>query len=62
LGPRALTEFLLELGAEQLIRTDLELRLERYASRLSPEVLRAAGADRIGTVVHLVAGDGERVR
>jgi hypothetical protein len=44
LGPRVLYEFLAELGSDRLIRTELELRVERYAA-LDPEILRATGGD-----------------
>ena len=44
LGSRVLCEFLVELGRQTLIRTDLELRVARYAA-LDPVVLRALAAD-----------------
>lgn len=57
LGPRALAEFLAELGAERLIRFRIEKKLERYAA-LDPAVLRALGADQLPhpqPPIHLVA-------
>ena len=54
LGPRVLGEILAELGGAHLIRFDIERRLEAYA-RLSPETLRALGADRFPSIpLHLV--------
>jgi hypothetical protein len=40
LGARVLAQYLVELGAERLIRSEIESKLERFA-RLSPETLRA---------------------
>jgi hypothetical protein len=45
LGPRAVYEFLVELGRERFIRTDLEQRARRWA-RISPAMLAATGGDR----------------
>jgi hypothetical protein len=45
LGPRALAAFLDELGAEHLIRTEIELKL-RWYSRLDADTVRAVGGDR----------------
>ena len=44
LGPRALLEFLLEIGRERLLRADLEVRLRRYAA-LDPGAVEALGGD-----------------
>jgi hypothetical protein len=46
LGPRVLLELLAELGRERLMRTVMEAKVSKYASRLDPDVLRALGADR----------------
>ena len=45
LGARALYEFLVELGRERLIRTDLETRARRW-TRLDCAMVDAAGGDR----------------
>jgi len=58
LGPRCLFEFLTALGADRLIRTDLELRVKRYLSRLDPVALSALGADRLAAPIHVVRLDG----
>jgi hypothetical protein len=54
LGARALYEFLVELGRERLIRTDLEARTRQWG-RLDRGILEAAGGDRLPTPpIHLV--------
>ncbi len=45
LGPRALDELLLEIGAEMSCLTAIETRLERYAG-LDRGVVAAVGGDR----------------
>ncbi len=50
-GPRALGEFLAEIGATRSCRTEIDRRLARYAN-LNPEILRALGG------VALVGPDG----
>lgn len=44
LGPRAVSEFLLEVGRERLITDLLERKLVKYG-RLDIEVLKAVGGD-----------------
>ena len=46
LGPRTLVAFLDELGAERLLRSEIEHKLRRYG-RVSPDMLSAVGADRL---------------
>jgi hypothetical protein len=46
LGARAVLEFLVELGRERLLRTDLEQRVRRWA-RLDRAMLEAAGGERV---------------
>jgi hypothetical protein len=48
LGPRVVGELLAELGAEFLIRTAIETKLERYAV-IDPAILSALGGDRFPT-------------
>jgi hypothetical protein len=45
LGPRPLYEMLVELGGQQLIRSEIEALIYKYAA-IDPAVLRAAGGDR----------------
>jgi hypothetical protein len=47
LGERATAEFVVEVAREYLIGTPLLAKLDRYLSRLSPELLAALGADRL---------------
>ena len=49
LGPRALAEFLGELGAERLLRSEIEAKLRRY-TRLDPDAVRALGADQFASM------------
>ena len=44
LGPRAYYQMLAELGAQRLIRTEIEALVRRY-SRINPAQLAAAGGD-----------------
>ena len=53
LGPRAIAEFLAELGAERLVRTEIEAKLRRYR-RATPAVARGVGADRFPAPVWTV--------
>jgi hypothetical protein len=46
-GPRVLREFLAALGAERMITTIIEQKLQRYR-HLSPDLLRALMVDDIG--------------
>jgi hypothetical protein len=50
LGPRPLAEFLDEIGAQHLIRTEIESTLRRY-SRLNIDTVRAVGAERFPPTV-----------
>jgi hypothetical protein len=45
LGPRVIAEMLVELGRQRLIRTEIEVLVERYAN-LDPGLLAAVAADR----------------
>src|SRR5262249_4911775 len=45
LGPRPLYEFLVDLAAARMIRTEVEVELERHLGRLDPEFLRALDSD-----------------
>jgi hypothetical protein len=42
LGPRAVGELLIELGARRMVRTEIELLLRRYR-RLDPAIVAAVG-------------------
>jgi hypothetical protein len=54
LGPRALYEMLVALGASRLIRTEIERQVERHAA-LDPHIMCAVGGDRFaGAPIHLV--------
>ncbi len=44
LGPRPITELLIEIGEQRLCRTYLERRIRRY-SEIDPEHLAALGGD-----------------
>jgi hypothetical protein len=44
LGARVLFQYLVELGQERLLRTDLEIRTRRW-TRLNPEAIKITGAD-----------------
>jgi hypothetical protein len=44
MGPRALAEFLAELGADSYRMTAIESALERYG-RLDPDIVRGLGGD-----------------
>jgi hypothetical protein len=46
LGPRAVCELLLELGADTLQMTAIEATVARYAARLDPAGVHAVGANR----------------
>jgi hypothetical protein len=46
LGPRAIYELLAELGARQLLRSEIEALVGRY-SRVDPVALRLAAGDRM---------------
>ena len=57
LGPRAVDEILLEIGAEFSCMTAIEMKLERY-SGLERAVVVAVGADRMPPVpIHAVNDD-----
>jgi hypothetical protein len=54
LGPRALYEMLVALGASRLIRTEIERQVERHAA-LDPHIVCAVGGDRFACApIHLV--------
>jgi hypothetical protein len=54
LGPRAVGEFLAELGAAYLIRTPIETQLERYTARLDRDTIRAVGGHKFASApLHL---------
>jgi hypothetical protein len=55
-GPRPLYEMLAELDRDHLILTAVELKVAKYASRLSPEVLRATGGDQMPPVPPWLVG------
>jgi hypothetical protein len=56
LGPRALHEYLLELGKKHGLQSEIRAQLERYAE-IDPDVLRALGGDRSAPVpIHIVRG------
>jgi hypothetical protein len=46
LGARCTAEFLAEVGQQHGIAMDVLTRAENWTSKLSPEMLRTAGADR----------------
>jgi hypothetical protein len=57
LGSRALYEMLAELGVQRLIRSEIEELVERYATRLTPELLHATGGDKFApALIHVVGG------
>jgi hypothetical protein len=66
LGPRAVAELLAEISGEFLIRVSVEKKVERFARRLTPELLRAAGADQMppiinsGEIGRIIIGRGAR--
>lgn len=45
LGPRALAEFLAELGGDRAMLPGILAMLETWQARLTPRMLRTAGAD-----------------
>src|SRR4051812_48964271 len=57
LGPRPLYELLVELGAQRLIRSEIEALVERYVARLNPEMLLVAGGNKFTpSPIHVVGG------
>lgn len=61
LGPRALYELLDEIARyHPEIAGDLDQRLRAYAERLSPELLRAVGADRFAPQPLRLVSSGRR--
>lgn len=59
LGPRVLFEFLDELGRHHpALADDIDQRLERYAARLTPGLLRATGGDRFAASLIREIGGG----
>ena len=58
LGSRAVAELLRKLGQKHMIRTSIEAEVKEFVSRLSPEMLRVTGANRLPpTPLHLPRGD-----
>jgi hypothetical protein len=54
-GTRAVAALLRKLGQKHMIRTSIDLELEQLVTRPTPEMLGAAGADRLPPVpLHLV--------
>ena len=54
LGPRALGEFLIEIGVKHGITIDIERTVERYAA-LDPEAVRLTGGDHFPALpIHVV--------
>jgi hypothetical protein len=54
LGPRAMAEFLAEIAAAQGCGAELLARLDDWRARLTPELVRAVGADRFPPTIALV--------
>jgi hypothetical protein len=51
-------ELLEELGRDHMIRTAIEAAVRRYVARLTPELLAAAGGDRIAPApLRAIGGD-----
>jgi hypothetical protein len=46
-GPRVQVEFLAQLGAARMCRSEIENLIEEYLARLDPAVVQWVGADRI---------------
>ena len=59
LGPRAVGHFLAELGAERMIRTAIDVKLERY-SGLTSEAVAAADAEHWPPDPNTVVDGGRR--
>lgn len=57
LGPRAIAEFLAELGRNHGIDQDILARLDRWREHLTPELLRAVGGDQFAFPFAVVRGD-----
>lgn len=57
LGPRAIAEFLAELGRMHGLDEDILARLDRWREHLTPELLRAVGGDRFAFPLVPVPGD-----
>jgi hypothetical protein len=60
LGARVLFELLDELDRHHDLGGDLDDRLERYANRLSPELLAAVGGDRFAAPPMRAVAGGRR--
>ena len=56
-GPRAVGEFLAEIGAEFSVQTPIDKKLDIYAE-IDPEILEAAGGDEFWPAPIREAGDG----
>lgn len=57
LGPRAIAEFLAELGRVHGIDEDILAHLDRWREHLTPELLRAVGGDRFAFPLAVVPED-----
>jgi hypothetical protein len=61
LGPRAVGEFLAELGAAYLIRTPIEIQLARYTAKLDRDTLYAVGGHKVASPpIHLYSAEERR--
>jgi hypothetical protein len=57
-GARPVFELLVEIGRENGIEAQISAKVARYASRLSPDLLRVTGGDRMPPLpLHLVEPD-----
>jgi hypothetical protein len=55
LGARTVAELLRRLGQKHMIRTSIDIELERLVTRLTPEMLEVTGGDQFPAVPpHLV--------
>ena len=61
-GSRPVTELLVQLGAERMCRTEIDILVKRYVASLEaigPETLRAVGGDRMApTPIHRIHDRG----
>ena len=57
LGPRATAEFLAEIVRAHGIERDVAARLDAWRDALTPELVRAAGADRFPPSISVLRGD-----
>ena len=59
LGARTVFEFVDEIARAHDVGDDLDRRLERYAGRLDPELLRATGGDRFPAAALRIVGGAQ---